>query len=194
MTEKWMRIRGWLIGISCCALILGILMVIWPQISAAALCWILGLLSIGVGVYEIVRHAQLGLAGLFFRFDLVLGICNILIGIVLLLPFGSSTFLPFAAGLFVLESSIFNIQLAVSMSKYKMGAWAGTLILGIVGVIFSIFLFADPFDGTTALMVFMGVSLIVNGVQGLYDVVCLTKAVKASDKPKVVDVEWTPVD
>lgn len=200
MAEKWMRIRGWLIGISCCALILGVVMVVWPQISATVLCWILGLLSIGVGVHEIIRHSQLGFAGLFFRFDLVLGVCNILIGAAILLPFGSTTFLPFAAGLYVLESSIFNIQLAVSISKYNMGGWAGTLALGIVGVIFSVFLFADPFRGTSALMIFMGVAFIVNGVQGLYDVAHLTKVIKNSEGPKAggrpdaIDVEWERVD
>lgn len=46
MTEKWMRIRGWLIGVSCGSLILGIVMVDWSQISATVLCWSLGLLSI----------------------------------------------------------------------------------------------------------------------------------------------------
>lgn len=196
MSEKWKRIRKWLIGVSCGSLVLGVIMVIRPQISAAALCWILGLLSISVGIYEITRYSRLGFAGLFFRLDLILGICNILIGIGLLLPFGSTSFLPFAAGLYVLVGSIFNIQLALNISKYRMGAWITTLVLGVVGLIFSIFLFVDPFQGAAALMIFMGISLIVNGVQGLYDVTCLSKAIKISeglkidDETKVVDVEW----
>lgn len=169
-------------------------MVIWPQVSAEALCWILGLLSIGMGIYEVVRHTQLGFAGLFFRFDLALGICNILIGVMLLPPFSGTLFLPLAAGFYVLESSIFNIQLAICMSRYKLGNWAVTLFLGIVGAIFSIFLFIDPFHGMTALMVFIGVALIINGVQGLYDVSCLTKAIKNSDVPKVIEAKWTSVD
>lgn len=200
MTEKWMRIRDWLIGISCCALILGLIMLIWPHVSAVALCWILGLLSVGVGIHEITRYFQLGFAGLFFRLDLVLGICDILIGIFLVLPFSGTTFLPLAVGLYVLVGNIFNIQLAISISKYKMGTWVGTLILGIVGIGFSIFLFADPFHGTTAVMIFMGVSLMVNGVQGIYDVVCLSKAIKISEGPQlknrseVIDVEWRDVE
>lgn len=83
MSEKWIRIRGWLIGVSCCALILGLIMLIWSHVSAMALCWILGFLSVGVGIHEITRYFQLGFAGLFFRLDLVLGICDILIGIIL---------------------------------------------------------------------------------------------------------------
>lgn len=196
MSEKWKHVHKWLVGVSCCSLVLGIIMVIWPQISATVLCWILGLLSIGVGIYEITRCSQLGFAGLFFRFDLILGICNILIGIGLLLPFGNTAFLPFAAGLYVLVGSIFNIQLAINISRYRMGSWITTLVLGIIGLIFSIFLFVDPFQGAAALMIFMGISLIVNGVQGLYDVTCLSKAIKISegskidDETKVVDVEW----
>ncbi len=200
MNEKWMRIRRWLIGISCCSLALGIIMVLWPQISVTVLCWILGLLSIGVGIYELTRYSQLGFAGLFFRLDFVLGLCNIAIGIILLLPFGGSVFFPFAVGLYVLISSIFNIQLAINLSKYRMGPWISTLILGIIGVVFSVFLFVDPFKGATALMIFIGVSLVFNGVQGLCDVTCLTKAIKISEGPKpngesdVIDVEWTRVE
>lgn len=194
MNEKWKSFRRWLIGISCCALILGIVMVIWPQISATALCWTLGILSIGVGIYEIIRYFQLGIVGLFFRLDLILGICNILIGIFLVLPFSGSTILPLAAGLYVLEGSIFNIQLAISMSKYNLGSWIATLLLGIAGLIFSIFLFVDPFQGTTALMIFMGVSLMLNGVQGLYDVACLSKAIRISSGPKVIDAKWESVE
>lgn len=196
MNEKWTHVRKWLIGVSCCSLVLGVIVVIWPQISAAVLCWILGLLSIGVGICEIVRYAQLGFAGLFFRLDLILGICNILIGASLLLPIGGATFLPFAAGLYVLVGSIFNLQLAVNIYRYRMGSWVTTLIFGIVGLFFSIFLFADPFHGTAALMTFMGVSLMVNGVQGFYDAVCLSKAIrlsegpKANGQPEVIDVEW----
>ena len=121
-------------------------------------------------------------------------ICNILIGIFLVLPFSGSTILPLAAGLYVLEGSIFNIQLAISMSKYNLGSWIATLLLGIAGLIFSIFLFVDPFQGTTALMVFMGVSLMLNDVQGLYDVACLSKAIRISSGPKVIDAKWESVE
>lgn len=196
MSEKWMHIRKWLIGVSCCALLLGLTLVIHPQISAAVLCRILGTLSIGAGIYETVRYFRLGFAGLFFRLDLILGICNILIGVVLFLPFGGATFLPFAAGLYVLVGSIFNVQLAINTYRYRMGPWVATLIIGIVGLIFSVFLFADPFHGTAALMAFMGISLIVSGIQGFYDAACLSKAIKISDGPKIsdgteiIDVEW----
>ena len=34
MTNGWKHFRGWLLAISCCMLILGIIMVVRPQISA----------------------------------------------------------------------------------------------------------------------------------------------------------------
>lgn len=194
MTERWTHIRGWLIGISCCCLLLGIAIVIWPQASATVLCRILGLLSIGIGIYEIVRYSQLGFAGLFFRFDLALGICNILIGVSLLMPFSDSAFLPFAAGMYVLVGSIFHIQLAISICRYEMGAWVMSLILGLVGLAFSVFLFVDPFHGTTALMIFMGASLIISSIQNFYMIVCLSKIIRHSNGPEVIDAEWETIE
>lgn len=64
MKKRWKQFHVWAITISICMLVLGIAAVIWPEISAVAVCCILGVICIGSGVYEIVRYFNLGLAGL----------------------------------------------------------------------------------------------------------------------------------
>lgn len=194
MTNRWKHFRGWLLAISCCMLILGIIMVVRPQISAVTLCWLLGLLCVGMGAYEVVRYFKLGVVGLFFRLDLFLGIGNIILGILFLTNLtGAVTIFPVLVGLDLLVSSLFNIQLAVSLRRYKMGSWVTSLILGIVDIIFSIFLFADPFRGAATLMVFIGISLIVTSIQNFYTIACLNKAIKISEGPQVIETTWRSV-
>ncbi len=195
MKEKWKQFRSWAIMISICMLVLGVLTLIWPRISAVAVCYILGAVCIGTGVYEIVRYFKLGFVGLFFQHDLVLGIFSILAGILLLIhPLGAAAFLPIVAGIYIMMGSIFDIQISVEMRRIGIGNWVLSLVLGIIGAIFAFFLILNPFDGITALMVYVGVSLIIGSIQGLYTVHCISSAVKMSKSDNIIDVTWTSKD
>lgn len=180
---------------SFCMMAMGIIMLIWPDISAVAVCCVLGIIFIATGVYEVVRYCSMGFAGLFFRFDLTLGICSILAGILLLLhPMGAAALLPFAAGLYMVTGSVFDIQASVEMRRLGIGSWVFSLVLGIISTIFAFFLILDPFHGVTALMLFMGISLIIGSIQNLYTVHCISQAVKSVKKMNVIDTEWESMD
>lgn len=195
MKESWKRFRRLSLVISFCMLALGIVMVIWPEISAVAVCCVLGIICLATGIYEMVRYFNLGFAGLFFRFDLTLGICSILAGILLLLhPAGAAALLPFAAGLYIITGSVFDIQSSVEMRRLGIGNWWLSMALGIVSTIFAFFLLLNPFQGVAALMVFIGISLIVGSIQNLYTLHCISSAVKASRKDDVIDVSWRTID
>lgn len=194
MKEVWKQFRVGAIVVNCCMLALGLLMVIWPGVSALTVCIVLGILCIAMGIYELVRYFKLGLAGLFFRYDLSLGICGVLAGILLLLhPHGAMVLLPIAAGLYIIIGSILNIQVSVEMRRIGLGNWVAVLILGIIDLVFAMFLLMNPFEGAAALMILAGITLIVGGIQNFYLIYCISKAVKAVRNNKIVDVEWSVV-
>lgn len=173
-------------------LALGIVMLIWPEISAVAVCYILGAVCIGTGIYEIARYFKLGFAGLFFRYDLILGIFSILAGILLLLhPLGAAAFLPIVAGIYIVMGSIFDIQISVEMRRLGISSWVFALVLGIIGMIFAFFLILNPFDGIAALMICVGISLIIGSIQNLHTVHCISNAVKMSKSDDIIDVTCT---
>ncbi len=195
MEEKWKQFRIWAIIISVCMTILGALLIIWPDISAVAVCCVLGILFILTGIYDIVRYFQMGFLGLFFRHDLALGILNILVGILLLLhPRGAANILPVIAGICLVTVSIFDIQASVEMRRLRIGNWLMSLILGIISTIFAFFLILPPFGGVAALMIYMGILLIVGSVQNFYVIHCISMAVKASKDGNIIDVTWSYID
>lgn len=195
MKEKWKQFRVWAMVISICMLVLGVLTLIWPRISAVAVCYILGVMCIGAGVYEIVRYFELGFVGLLFQHDLVLGIFSILAGVLLIIhPIGAAAFLPIVAGIYIVMGSIFDIQISVEMRRMGIKDWIPSLILGIVGAVFAFFLILNPFDGVTALMIYVGVSLIIGSIQSIYIVHCISNAVKAYKTDDVIEAEWTSED
>lgn len=195
MKEKWKQFRVWAMVISICMLVLGVLTLIWPRISAVAVCYILGVMCIGAGVYEIVRYFELGFVGLLFQHDLVLGIFSILAGVLLIIhPIGAAAFLPIVAGIYIVMGSIFDIQISVEMRRMGIKDWIPSLILGIVGAVFAFFLILNPFDGVTALMIYVGVSLIIGSIQSIYTVHCISRAVKLYKTDDVIEAEWTSED
>lgn len=195
MKEMWRQFRKGAIAVSCCMLALGILMVLWPDISALTICIILGIFCIAAGVYAMVRYIKLGVAGLFFRSDLSFGICSILLGVLLLLhPYGAMIFLPIAAGFFMIIGSVLDIQVSIEMRRLHFGNWCIMLILGIINIIFAFLLLMNPFQGASVLVIFVGISLVVDSMQNFYSIYCISKAIKASKSNQIIDVEWYSAD
>lgn len=197
MEKEWKQFRVAAILFGACLSILGILMMIWPGISAKVTCCLLSVLLMGTGIYELVRYFQLGFVGFFFRFDLTLGICSIIVGLSLLLNLSQAVgFLPYAIGAYMVMSSVFDIQLSVEMRRFDIGNWWLSMLFGIVGTLFAFFLFIDPFTGIHTLMMLMGLSLLISGVQSLYLVYCVSKAIsigKFMEDDNLVDAEWTKI-
>ena len=72
--ETLKRYRLWAIVVSCCMIVLGAAMILRPDISALAVCYLTGALCIAMGVCEIARYFSIGVIGILFRFDLIVGI------------------------------------------------------------------------------------------------------------------------
>lgn len=194
MKELWKRFKVGAIAVSVCMLVLGLVMLIWPEISGMTVCMILGALCVVAGVYKLVRYFQLGFAGVFFRFDLGSGILSILAGLLLLLhPRDAMTLLPIAVGIYILFSSVLDVQIAVEMYRFHLRDWVASLLLGVVNILLGFYLLFNPFTGAAALMMVVGISLLVGGVQGLYSVFCISRAIKASKRDRIFDAEWDPI-
>lgn len=195
MKALWKNFQTGAIAVSVCMLVLGIVMLIWPEISAMTVCVILGVLCALAGIYKLVRYFRLGFAGVFFRFDLGAGILYILAGLLLLLhPQDAVTILPMAAGIYILFGSVMDIQVAVEMHRFGLGNWLLSLILGIVNTLLGFYLLFNPFTGASALMMAVGICLIIGSIQSLYSIFSITKVIRECKKDRIIDVEWSPLD
>ena len=201
--ETLKRYRLWAIIVSCCMIVLGAAMILRPDISALAVCYLTGALCIAMGVCEIARYFSIGVIGILFRFDLIVGILSTLAGVLLLAhPTGALTVLPIILGFYIIIDSVFSIQAAVELRRFKrdiirfrfgLGSWGLNLLLGIVGAVLGVLMILDPFDGAAALMIYMGVSLLLAGVESIYTVICLSRAFKSDAHQRVIDAVWHEV-
>ena len=97
--------------LSACMMMLGIVMMIWPNVSALVVCYLMGAICIATGVYELIRYFDLGVVGILFRYDLLVSILSILVGIILLFhPLGALTILPIILGLYIIIAGVFPFR------------------------------------------------------------------------------------
>ena len=149
--ETLKRYRLWAVVVSCCMIVLGAAMILRPDISALAVCYLTGALCIAMGVCEIARYFSIGVIGILFRFDLIVGILSTLAGVLLLAhPTGALTVLPIILGFYIIIDSVFSIQAAVELRRFGLGSWGLNLLLGIVGAVLGVLMILDPFDGASS--------------------------------------------
>lgn len=187
--------KTWAIVLSVVTMALGLVMICWPNISAVAICYLMGAVCIVVGIYEIIRYFDLGLIGVLFRYDLFLGIMSVLAGILLVLhPDGGVVILPVVLGFYIILASVFSIQISTEARHFGFSGWWGALLLGIAGAILGVLMILDPFRGAAALMVFTGISLLVTGVESIYTIICISKVFRSSGHQKIIEASWHDCD
>lgn len=195
MLEAWKRFQTGEIVVCCCMLASGILMAVYPEISALVICVILGILCLAAGINSLIQYGKLGGMGVFFRFDLSFGVCCILAGLLFLVrPRGAAALLPVALGIYMLACGLLEIQLSCEMRRLGAHGAGFLLVLGAIGAGLALFLLINPFKGVKAVMVFAGISLIVSGAEGLYTIGCIKRALREESNIEIVEGKWRPAE
>lgn len=155
-------------GILLCAI--GIVLICMPTISAVILCILLGAISLVYGAEKIIGYFSRDLYRLAFQFDLALGIFVSIIGVILLLRPGRVVeLLDFIVGLFVLIEGVFKVQTSVDAYRFGMKAWWLILVGALISGLFGLLLLFDVIPGTQLVMIFVGMSLLSDGAQNLFN-------------------------
>lgn len=187
--KKWKT--GYLI-LSAAVMILGLCLVIRPGISAEVLCWLVGAVLTIAGAVRIVCYFSRGISVLWHRYELPLGLLDVLLGVYFFShPANVMLLLPTVVGVVVIVDSVFKLQTALELRGMGVRRWRSVFALSIVCILAGIFLIRNPFQGTVTLMVCLGVSLIIDSVQSM---LFITSAAKAVRRNAPVEAEFTEVE
>ncbi len=157
-----------LCSILLCAI--GTMLICWPTVSAGVLCVVLGVVSLVYGAEKIIGYFSRDMYRLAFQFDLALGIFVAIIGVVLLLrPGRVLELVDFIVGLFVIIEGVFKVQTSVDAYRFGMKAWWLILMGALLSCVFGLILLFSLLPATSVLMVFVGISLVADGAQNLFN-------------------------
>lgn len=165
--------------ISALYVVLGAVLLVWPDTSMKMICYGLGFVMVVLGItYAIIYFTKDNLAG-FLQMDLVIGIICLAFGIFILLnPTFLSTVLPFAMGIILLLGAVVKIQSAFNMKRLNFTKWYLVLIVALIIVALGIVLLCNPFTEERYMILYIGICLILDGMTNLISLICIQVRVK----------------
>ena len=166
---------------SILVLVVGLVMVIFPEISMETIGIIAAAYMITHGI--VLIYLELLANKYYLPFDGILpGVFSILMGVVLCYkPSILPVVFTIIFGLWIIASSINFIKVALHLRNTRL-PWVQILIFGILDLIIGIVLLINPFASTVSIVVFTGIMLIVHSVIDIIDMSIIKKEVKEISK------------
>ncbi|MFU0799063.1 MAG: DUF308 domain-containing protein [Xylanivirga thermophila] len=157
-------------------IILGIVLIARPETSARAICRVFGVLILLLGVIRVIRYFAGNDFEDQFKFDLARGILASMFGIFMLIaPKAVIVALPVLLGLAIIIDSVLRLQLSIDLKRLQYEKWWTGLIMALVTGVLGVMLFFNPFAGSIALTMYIGISLVIDGIVNIWALILLTK-------------------
>lgn len=168
----------------------GVMLIAVPDMSYSVLGIAGGCIMMLFGLIKLIGYFSKDLYRLAFQYDLAFGILFLVLGILMLVrPESLMNLFCFGLGVSVLADALFKVQIAVDSRRFGIRKWwlilAAALITGILGAV----LIARPSESARILCVFLGISLLCEGLLNISTVITAVKIVK-NQRPDIIEIEF----
>ncbi len=158
--------------------VLGVLLIVSPDISTLLLYRIGGVIMLLFGAVKIVGYFSKDLYRLAFQYDLAFGILLMALGVVLVFRTSHMvTLLGIVIGIYVLADALLKIQIAIDSRSFGLRKWWLILSVAVLTGIAGFLLILRPSESMNALMILFGLSLIAEGVLNLITILTAVKII-----------------
>ena len=153
------------IALSILSCILGIWVIIKPEVSFGGLCIFGGIFLFLLGCVKIAGFLSKDLYQLAFQFDLAAGIIAVILGFTFIFKKSfkvTTVFIIF--GLIILVDSVLKVQTAIEAKSFGIPKWWLILCFAIVTSILGLNLMLQSFVSYPRLLIQLGVAMIGEGI------------------------------
>ncbi len=164
--------------ISILTLAIGILCVVMPNRAGDVLCIVFGVFLIAMGVALFTRYFVVG--EIFGQHLIALSIVAIVMGtFCLVYPESLKDILTVLFGLFIVIDSVSSIADSIYCARAKIKGWVVLFVLSIATAVLGVVVMFATFD---AVMIFAGISLIVDSIESLVLTIIFSRKIKQAKK------------
>ncbi len=159
-------------------IVLGLLFLLFPAVSAKLVCYILVGVFIIAGMRFLVLYFRSRLLS-FFPTELLLGLLMLAIACVLLLEAeGIAALLPVILGAAIVVSSFIKLCHAFELKRAGWCGWVSVLVLSLIGLVFGVLMLINPFKVATTVMILIGAGLVYSGVTDLVAILFISQQIR----------------
>lgn len=167
------------IAISIIMFLMGLIFIIFPEVSFETITYILAVVLIVNGIYFILEKE----ASFFFMGFLSVGVVEILLGVVMLLnPDIMKTLFPIVTGILMVTKSTLDLRIALLLQKYNYENWLSIFICAIISIVCGLIIIINPSIGTIALTTYLGIIITVYAISNIIDTIIFKKNIKEITK------------
>ena len=158
---------------------LGIVLVVWPELSRRVVCMAIGVVLVINGISRLMNFVFGRDGSVFSQMNLVMGIIITVIGgWILFQPGTIIAMIPILVGIIIVIHGINNLQQSVSLCQSRYDKWWVALLLALVTIGFGVLLIFNPFAAVDTLIRFIGVFLVYDGVSDIWIMSRVSKNVR----------------
>jgi uncharacterized membrane protein HdeD (DUF308 family) len=155
---------------------LGIVLILWPGATMKTICYLLAAMLLALGVASLINYLRKDISGIIYRYDLVVGLCAILGGILVIVKVDKLTdLIPAVLGFLVTMSGILKMQNSVDMLRLGHGTWHVAFAMSIINIVAGIVLLMNPFEAAQILIMCLGIALVYSGITDLYVTISISR-------------------
>lgn len=171
--------------------IIGLCLIIFPDVSLNIMSYVIGGLFLIFGIYLFtINYNSLILTDMIF-----FGVMMVLLGVILIVyPKLIAQLIPIVLGIWFITDSIVKIRISLSLKDYDDTPWVLTLVLSIISMLCGVVFILHPLASSEVITTFIGALIMIYALSDIIDMFMFKKhindVVKSFKKNiKVIDME-----
>jgi len=163
--------------------VLGLVLLLKPELSANILCLAVGVVLVVCGAVYVILFLFNRDGSLYASSRLVMGIILAAVGVwIMLKPDLVTTIIPRIIGILICIHGVSDIGDAVTLHRNRYARWSAALILGLLTVVLGALLIWKPFDAYTTVVMLIGIFLLYDGISGIWITTRVSKTLRRVKK------------
>ena len=171
------------IAVSIAFVILGLIFIVWPGTSLDVIRWIISIAALAIGAYliafDFTRERNFSLLNVS-----LIGTLLVILGVVFAINPDVMNIFPVILGAWFVVSAVSACKVTTRLKGTQ--AYLPSLIAAVLSLVAGIVLIINPWAGSEAMMMFVGIVMVAHSVSNLVDMLMLKKNLKTIQK-KVKD-------
>ncbi len=171
--------------------IIGLCLIIFPNVSLNIMSYVIGGLFLIFGIYLFtINYNSLILTDMIF-----FGVMMVLLGVILIVyPKLIAQLIPIVLGIWFITDSIVKIRISLSLKDYDDTPWVLTLVLSIISMLCGVVFILHPLASSEVITTFIGALIMIYALSDIIDMFMFKKhindVIKSFKKNiKVIDME-----
>lgn len=149
---------------SLATIVIGILLVVWPDVVIKVIAYVVGIFFIVKGAYQIINYFVVKGQADFFNNGLLFGIISVLVGITaLVIGEEIANIFRIIIGIWMIYESLVRINTAIKLHAANIQAWKYILILALIMLVLG--MFVTFYSG--AIITLIGWMMVLVGIVGI---------------------------